>query len=187
MRADATVTQVSDEQLVQRASRSDSQAFRELYQRYVAKVRGLLFQMTGDGDGLDDLTQEVFVKVFRALPSFRGDSQFSTWLFRIAVNCCQDARRRRGRRPVAVPIDQLPLAAHSEDPLKRLDREELVARALQTLKDEHRLVVVLHDLQDRPQEEIAKILNVPVGTVKSRLFYARRQLREWFYAQGIEL
>ncbi|BAC91525.1 sigma-70 family RNA polymerase sigma factor [Gloeobacter violaceus] len=187
MRVGVAVTQVSDEQLVWRASRSDGQAFRELYRRYVSKVRGLLYQMMSDIESLDDLTQEVFVKVFKALPGFRGDAQFSTWLFRIAVNCCQDARRRRARRPMAVPIDNLPLAARGEDPLGRLDREQLVSQALATLKEEHRDVVILHDLHDRPQDEIAKLLNVPVGTVKSRLFYARRQLREWFYARGIEL
>ncbi len=181
------VTAISDEECVQQAIAGDDQAFRILYRRYADKVRGLLYQMTSDKEALDDLTQEVFVKAFRGLSKFRAESQFSTWLFRIAVNCCQDARRRRARRPPSLPLDGLRLATSQEDALSRLSREELITCALETLKEEHRLVVVLHDLQDRPQEEIAGVLSVPVGTVKSRLFYARRQLREWFYARGIEL
>ncbi|MBC7881757.1 MAG: sigma-70 family RNA polymerase sigma factor [Anaerolineae bacterium] len=187
MRVGVSVTQIADEELVSKASKGDSEAFRQLYRRYSSRVRGLLYQMMNEPDHLDDLTQEVFVKVFRSLPKFRGDSAFSTWLFRIAVNCCQDARRKRKRHPQSVQIDGLMVASGQEDALRKLDREELVARALQTLKEEHRIVIVLHDLQDRPQEEIAKMLSVPVGTIKSRLFYARRQLREWFYAQGIQL
>jgi RNA polymerase sigma-70 factor (ECF subfamily) len=181
------VIETSDEVLAGRAAGGDEEAFRHLYRCHVGRVRGVIYQMTGEGESLDDLTQEVFVKVFRALGNFRGDASFSTWLFRIAVNCCQDARRRRRCRPSAFSLDEgLPLPSNQEDTLRRLDREELVAQALQALKEEHRVVVVLHDLQDRPQEEIARVLNLPVGTIKSRLFYARRQLREWFFARGIE-
>lgn len=182
-----TVTERTDEALVARAAQGDGEAFRALYRRYERRVRGLLYQMTNDPQGLDDLTQEVFVKVFRALGKFRAEASFSTWLFRIAVNCCQDARRRQQRRPRSVPLEELTLPSAQEDPLKRLNREQLVADALQTLKPEHRSVIILHDLQDRPQEEIGRILDLPVGTIKSRLFYARRQLREWFFTRGIEL
>lgn len=176
----------SDEELVKDASKGDTQAFRQLYGRYVGRVRGLIYQMTAQPDYIDDLTQEVFVKVFRSLSGFRAEARFSTWLFRIAVNCCQDARRQAGRRGPTGPLDKT-LAAESEETLVRLNREQLVAQALQVLTPEHRMVVILHDLQDRTQEEIATVLKLPVGTIKSRLFYARRRLREWFQNQGINL
>ena len=87
-RVGQVVIETSDEVLAGRAAGGDEEAFRHLYRRHVGRVRGLLYQMTGESESLDDLTQEVFVKVFRALGNFRGDASFSTWLFRVAVNCC---------------------------------------------------------------------------------------------------
>jgi RNA polymerase sigma-70 factor (ECF subfamily) len=148
-----------------------------------------VYQLTTDIQVLDDLTQDVFLKVHRNLSKFRGDAKFSTWLFRIAYNVCQDYHRRRGRnhRVVSLPVEDLPIAAVDAEILSGVDREELVSRALETLTPDHRAVVILHDLQEKPQEEIAQILEVPVGTVKSRLFYGRRKLKEWFSAQGVSL
>jgi RNA polymerase sigma-70 factor, ECF subfamily len=148
-----------------------------------------VYQLTTDLQILDDLTQDVFLKVHRNLSKFRGDAKFSTWLFRIAYNVCQDHHRRRGRnhRVVSLPVEDLPISAPDEEILSGVDREELVSRALETLTPDHRAVVILHDLQEKPQEEIAQILEVPVGTVKSRLFYGRRKLKEWFSVQGVSL
>ena len=88
---------------------------------------------------------------------------------------------------VSLPVEDLPISAPDEEILSGVDREELVSRALETLTPDHRAVVILHDLQEKPQEEIAQILEVPVGTVKSRLFYGRRKLKEWFSVQGVSL
>jgi RNA polymerase sigma-70 factor, ECF subfamily len=178
-----------DSILVQRTLSGNQEAFRLLYRRHVGPVRKLVYQLTTDLQVLDDLTQDVFLKVHRNLSKFRGDAKFSTWLFRIAYNVCQDHHRRRGRnhRVVSLPVEDLPISAPDEEILSGVDREELVSRALETLTPDHRAVVILHDLQEKPQEEIAQILEVPVGTVKSRLFYGRRKLKEWFSVQGVSL
>ena len=178
-----------DSILVQRTLSGNQEAFRLLYRRHVGSVRRLVYQMTTDSQVLDDLTQEVFLKVHRNLSKFRGDAQFSTWLFRIAYNVCQDYHRRKGRsnKIVSLPVEDLPISAPDAEVLSRLDRQELVSRALETLTPDHRAVVILHDLQEKSQEEVAQILEVPVGTIKSRLFYGRRKLKEWFSAQGVYL
>jgi RNA polymerase sigma-70 factor, ECF subfamily len=178
-----------DSILVQRTLSGNQEAFRLLYRRHVGPVRRLVYQMTTDSQVLDDLTQDVFLKVHRNLAKFRGDAQFSTWIFRIAYNVCQDYHRRKGRsnKVVRLPVEDLPISAPDAEILSRLDRQELVSRALETLTPDHRAVVVLHDLQEKPQEEVAQILEVPVGTIKSRLFYGRRKLKEWFSAQGVSL
>jgi RNA polymerase sigma-70 factor, ECF subfamily len=178
-----------DSILVQRTLSGNQEAFRLLYRRHVGPVRKLVYQLTTDLQVLDDLTQDVFLKVHRNLSKFRGDAKFSTWLFRIAYNVCQDHHRRRGRnhRMVSLPVEDLPISAPDEEILSGVDREELVSRALEALTPDHRAVVILHDLQEKPQEEIAQILEVPVGTVKSRLFYGRRKLKEWFSVQGVSL
>ncbi|WP_218082438.1 sigma-70 family RNA polymerase sigma factor [Anthocerotibacter panamensis] len=189
----ATVQTDSDQELIARATRGNTLAFRELYQRHCPRVRSLLFQLTGRPEGLDDLTQEVFLKVHRALPGFRGESKFSTWLFRVTYNVCQDARRRQARRLQTVTfessatLENLSLADEREDTLGRLSRQQLVQDALASLPAEQRDVIVLHDLQERPQEEVAQILGLPVGTVKSRVFYGRRKLKDWFVQQGVVL
>ncbi len=178
-----------DSVLVQRTLSGNQEAFRLLYRRHVGPVRRLVYQMTTDSQVLDDLTQDVFLKVHRNLSKFRGDAQFSTWIFRIAYNVCQDYHRRKGRnrKVVSLPVEDLPISAPDAEILSRVDRQEWVSRALETLTPDHRAVVVLHDLQEKPQEEVAQILEVPVGTVKSRLFYGRRKLKEWFSAQGVSL
>jgi RNA polymerase sigma-70 factor, ECF subfamily len=178
-----------DSILVQRTISGNQEAFRLLYRRHVGPVRRLVYQMTTDSQVLDDLTQDVFLKVHRNLSKFRGDAQFSTWIFRIAYNVCQDYHRRKGRsnKVVNMPVEDLPISAPDAEILSRVDRQELVSRALETLTPDHRAVVILHDLQEKPQEEVAQILEVPVGTVKSRLFYGRRKLKEWFYMQGVSL
>lgn len=178
-----------DSILVQRTLSGNQEAFRLLYRRHVGPVRRLVYQMTTDSQVLDDLTQDVFLKVHRNLSKFRGDAQFSTWLFRIAYNVCQDYHRRKGRsnKIVSLPVEDLPISAPDAEVLSRLDRQELVGRALETLTPDHRAVVILHDLQEKSQEEVAQILEVPVGTIKSRLFYGRRKLKEWFSAQGVYL
>lgn len=188
-----TLDRLSDRELVQRCQQGQTDAFRHLYQRYQQRIRATLFQLCGDR-GLDDLVQDVFLKAWKGLPSFRQDASFSTWIYRICWNVASDRRRQLARRKPAqllpeieqiLASDRAP-AAMTPD-LMQLHYQDLVMRGLTGLSLEHRGVLVLHDLEDLPQKEIAQILQIPVGTVKSRLFAARRSLRKYLESQGVTL
>jgi RNA polymerase sigma-70 factor (ECF subfamily) len=154
-------------------------AFRTLYQRYVGLVRGSLFRLSSDVDRLDDLVQEVFLRVWRGLPGFRGQSAFRTWLYRIVINVAQ--RRPRG---LSVPW----LEAQSTPPVwGELHHRDLVQRGLAALPPRQRALLVLHDLEDLPQAEVAEILGIRLGTVKAGVHQARQRLRQWLTDQGAEL
>lgn len=181
----------SDEELVQRAQIGDTAAYDVLVRRHFDRLFGFVYNMIGHRQDAEDLVQTIFVRAFRALRRFRGDSAFSTWLYRIALNTSYTAVARRRRRLGDVSLSELedeggwePPAKVSGDldtPHSRVSRKELQHRlneALQTLSEEHRQVVVLHDIQGWRHEEIAKLTNLPVGTVRSRLFYARRHLQQ---------
>lgn len=173
----------------------DRAAFRELYQRYQQRVRSTLYQLCG-GDILDDLVQEVFLRVWKGLPSLRKASYFSTWLYRICWNVATDRRRQLARgKPEQKSYSEtveddraiatMPSRPQDTPDLMQLHYQDLVRRGLQNLSLEHRVVLVLHDLEDIPQKEVAKILNLPLGTVKSRLFYARDRMRQFLQEQGV--
>lgn len=180
---------VSDDVLVRQCQGGDRQSFRVLYQRYGNKVRSTLYQLCGK-TVFEDLVQDVFLKVWQGLPKLRNPDYFATWLYRICWNVATDQRRWFARRkttpmdllpPSATPVDQKPEALIS------LHYQEVVHQGLQTLSLEHRAVLVLHDLKDLPQKEVAEVLAIPVGTVKSRLHHARRSLRHFFESQGVQL
>lgn len=180
--------------LLERCRRGDTAAFGRLVAEYQDRVFNTCWRMCGNWTDAEDLTQEAFVRAFQSLDRFAGRSRFYTWVFRIAVNLALSARRRDklvGRYSLDAPradprSDDHPpmnrqLAAVDESPDSRTaDREEetLVLEALNRLDEEHRAVVVLRDLESMGYEEIAGILDIPVGTVKSRLHRARLALRE---------
>jgi RNA polymerase sigma factor (sigma-70 family) len=176
----------TDTELIQQCLEGDTSAFRQLYRRYQRQVRATLHQLCG-GDVLDDLTQEVFLRAWKGLPRFRQSSQFSTWLYRITWNVATDCRREKGQR--RSQLSSLawgePLSDRAD--LHHLHYEDLVQRGLQALSLDHRAVLVLHDLEDLPQQEVASILNIPMGTVKSRLHYARSAMRTFLQQEGIQL
>jgi RNA polymerase sigma factor (sigma-70 family) len=183
-----------DQQLVQATRQGNAQhsaaAFRQLYQRHHSRVRAILYQLgPGQPDGsLDDLVQEVFVRAWRGLPNFRATAQFSTWLYRIAYNVAADRRAALAKdRRRAQALQQAAPAHHTDPDLLTLHYQDLVARGLAALSADHRAVLVLHDLEALPQKEIAAILNIPIGTVKSRLFHARAALRQFLTDQGVQL
>ncbi len=181
---------LSNLELVIECQKGNPSLFRQLYQRYQDRVRATLFQLCG-GHNLDDLVQEVFLRVWKSLPKLREASYFSTWLYRITWNVATDERRKYARQPKMMEDDaqlhQTPsLTSHNPD-LMRLHYQELIQQGLQTLNLEHRAVIVLHDLEDVPQKEVANILQLPLGTVKSRLFYARKQLKQYLQDQGVVL
>jgi RNA polymerase sigma-70 factor (ECF subfamily) len=194
-----TTTILTDRELVEVCRQGDRSAFRELYRRYQQRVKASLYQLCGS-EGLDDLVQEVFLRVWKGLPKLREVSYFSTWLYRITWNVATDQRRQlaRGRFERFSPNGRSGEMGDEEEssPLANLSRpqdtpdlmqmhyQELVKQGLQILSLEHRAVLVWHDLEDIPQKEIAEILSLPVGTVKSRLFYARKQIRRFLEQQG---
>lgn len=172
-------------QLVRKCQQGDKQSFRLLYERYHQRVRNTLYRLCGS-EHLDDLQQEVFLRVWRFIHQLRNPQYFSTWLYRICWNvaCDQNARLQKKQCHQVENRKEVEL----DNPfLLQLHYEGLVARGLQQLSLEHRAVIVLHDLEDLPQKEIAQILSIPVGTVKSRLFKARKKLREFLEKEGITL
>ncbi len=188
-------THLSDLELIKRCQikatpiagqNSDRTAFRLLYRRYQKRVRATLYQLCGESM-LDDLVQEVFFRAWKGLPKIRNPKTFSTWLYRICWNVACDQRRAFAQlREQSKILSQQEQFQDSAD-LNRLHYQDLVQQGLQVLTFEQRAVIVLHDLEDIPQKEVAQILNIPTGTVKSRLFHARKALREFLEQQGVVL
>ncbi len=181
----------TDIDLVLECQQGNSQSFRQLYRRYQQRVRSTLYQLCG-GETLDDLVQEVFLRTWKGLPQLRQPAQFSTWLYRICWNVASDRRRQFAQeRSFNSKLKNSPDglsssgSKHSQPPdLMELHYQDIIQRGLQQLSFEHRSVLVLHDLEDLPQKEVAQILGVAVGTVKSRLFHARLALRRFIQQQG---
>lgn len=182
---------LGDQQLVLQSQRGDSGAFRQLYRRHQQKVRSTLYQLCGP-QRLDDLVQEVFLRVWKGLPQLRQHRYFATWLYRITWNVAQDERRALGQAarhqaPEEGLLETVSLSRPQDSPdLMHLHYQDLVWRGLQQLSFEHRTVLVLHDLEDLPQKTVADILQLPTGTIKSRLFYARQAIRQYLQAQGVQ-
>jgi RNA polymerase sigma-70 factor (ECF subfamily) len=169
---------------VKAALAGDRDAFGELVTRYQDRLFNSLVRMVGSHDDAADAVQDAFVQAFTKLESFRGAAQFYTWLYRIAMNVALSRRRRR--RPMA-SVDQakesvgdepLDAAEGPEDVVLSQERVEHVQAALADLGDEHRQILVLREIEGFAYEEIADVLELPVGTVRSRIFRARAQLKE---------
>ncbi|AUC60250.1 ECF subfamily RNA polymerase sigma-70 factor RpoE [Cyanobacterium sp. HL-69] len=181
-------TKMTDSELIQRCQLGDESSFRLVYQRYRHKVRATLFKLCGQ-EILDDLTQEVFLKAWKALPKLRESRYFSTWLYRICWNVACDRRKQLAkiRRDKKTLYQYAPEVVLDQGQLLQMHYQEIVQQGLQNLKMDHRVVLVLHDLEDLPQKEIAEILSIPVGTVKSRLFNARKAMRKFLEHQGVKI
>jgi RNA polymerase sigma-70 factor (ECF subfamily) len=174
------VTKRELDEVVQRAQRGDTAAFAELFRKHRNAVAAIAYRMLGPGADLEDMVQEVFLQVHRSLPDFRGQAKFSTWLHRVAVNVVLMARRRARSRPQYAPEEH---ARHEADAspapdqdVARSRRVEAFRRLLDKLSEKKRTVYVLHELEGIPPAEIARIVDCPVLTVRTRLFYARREL-----------
>jgi RNA polymerase sigma-70 factor (ECF subfamily) len=166
--------------LVLRCQAGDAEAFRLLFRRHREDVARLVHRMLGPTADLEDVVQEVFVQVHRSLDNFRRDSRFSTWLYRVTVNVVLMHRRAARSRPLLaelaearVPRDPRPLP---DEEAARRSRIQAFYRLLDRLSDKKRSVYVLHDLEGVPAAEVARIVGAPVLTVRTRLFYARREL-----------
>jgi RNA polymerase sigma-70 factor, ECF subfamily len=166
---------MEDNELVKLARTGDGGAIRTLYQRHARRVFAVVRRMAGDDALAEDWSQEAWVRVIRALPTFRGESQFSTWLHRIAVNSALHGRRSRERKAgrETVMDDSHAARPTGGDALLKLKLE----RAMERLPDGMRRVLVLHDVEGYTHEEIGEMLGVNPGTCKSQLFKARAKMR----------
>lgn len=168
--------------LIQRAQQGDERAFDDLFRRHRGDVTRLVHRVIGPSPDVEDVVQDVFVHVYRSLPRFRGDSKFSTWLYRLTVNVARMHLRRGRSRPrfADVPVPEGPRdSAPPETPDREVERAERVRalyRLLEDLSEKKRTVLVLHDFEGVPAKEIADIVEAPVLTVRTRLFYARKEL-----------
>ncbi|MGH2723570.1 MAG: RNA polymerase sigma factor [Actinomycetota bacterium] len=160
----------TDEELVRRFLAGDRPAFATLVERHQRRVYNLAYRMVGRPEDAADVTQDVFVTCLRKLSGFRGTSSFTTWLHRVAVNACYDTLRRRGREQ---PVAENPEPAPAPDPADAAAAAVDVQRALLEVPEEYRAVLILHDVQGIPYEEVAHTIGAPIGTVKSRLHRGR--------------
>lgn len=177
-------TKQADQQLVERVQQGDKRAFDLLVLKYQHKIFGLISRYVKDSDEVQDVAQEAFVKAYRALPRFRGDSAFYTWLYRIAINTAKNYLVARNRRPPSSDVDvadaeyfEGPSALKEvETPENRLYGEELrrvVQDAIKTLPEDLRAALTLREFDGLSYEDIAAVMDCPVGTVRSRIFRAR--------------
>ena len=180
---------VEETELVQRARKGDLGAYDQLIQRYQERIYATIYHMTSNHEDANDLTQEAFIKGYQALKSFKGGSSFYTWVYRIAVNKTINFLKQRKNRS-QMSLNDIDFNAEHDPDLVALisdknprreagltELQEKLNEGMQKLSEPHRLVVTLHDVQGLSHEEIAKIMGCNIGTVRSRLFYARQQLQ----------
>ena len=173
---------LSDAACVRRLQRGDVDAFEILVRRHEKAIFNLVYRMLGDYDDAAEISQEVFLSAYRGIGQFRGEANFSTWLYRIALNHATTRRKNTSsRQRRLVPLDGSEMIDEAQiGPAETLEKKELrerVQRALNELEPEDATIILLRDLQDIPYEDVARVLKVPVGTVKSRLHRARHALK----------
>lgn len=183
---------LSEEQLVKRSLQGDLQAFEELVLGYQSKVYALTYRYMGNEEDAYDMFQETFIKAYRSLPSFKGQSSFGTWIYRIASNVCLDELRRRKRRIPTLSLDEpattldgneleveIADTSYSIDILyEQKELSSSIQEVLDQMKKEHKTAIILRDILDLSYEEMAKVMGCSMGTVKSRLSRARNILKE---------
>ncbi|MDO4989790.1 MAG: sigma-70 family RNA polymerase sigma factor [Eubacteriales bacterium] len=189
------MTREQEVQIVQRVLQGDVNAFEKLVLEYEKSVYAITQRMTGNAEDAADMTQETFIKAYNSLSSFRGESKFSVWLYRIATNVCLDFLRSRSRKPtVSLSMEdddgeevELDIADESQSPERLLERgltRDAVRRGLNALSPEYRQILLLREIQGLSYEEISDVLTLEVGTVKSRIFRARKRLCAFLLEDG---
>lgn len=178
---DTGMSSASDAELVAACSEGVPEAFRELLRRYRKSTMTLAYQMLGNGEDAEDVAQEAFVRVFQALPKFRGESTFSTWLYRIVTNLCLGRMRRR--RPT-VPLEAVPEPGTAEGPGWQVAEGLLAREVLGMLPPELRVVLLLREQEGLSYREISGALDLPMGTIRSRLSKARKRFRKLWNRLG---
>ena len=189
------MTREQEAAVVRQVIGGDTNAFETLVLEYEKSVYNIALRMTGNSEDASDMTQEAFIKAFNSLQSFRGDSKFSVWLYRIVSNVCLDFLRSRNRRPtVSLSVEddegeetELEVADESQSPELLLDRSltrDSVRRGLDSLPPDYRQILLLREIQGFSYEEISETLDLEVGTVKSRIFRARKKLCSFLIKDG---
>ena len=189
------MTREQEAQIVRRVLQGDVNAFEKLVTEYEKAVYAIALRMTGNAEDAADMTQETFIKAYNSLQSFRGESKFSVWLYRIASNVCLDFLRSRSRKPtVSLSVEddegeetELDIADESQSPEQLLERgltRDAVRRGLEALPPDYRQILLLREIQGLSYEEIADTLSIEVGTVKSRIFRARKRLCSFLIQDG---
>jgi len=185
--------QLTDEQLVNKFKEGNREAFEELVGRYEKRIYNLAYRFTGNHADAGDLAQEAFIRVYRALPKFRAESSFSTWIYKVAANVCRDElRKQRKRKSISlenmeVNQGEIAIADGAQSPEEVVERRDLQVRVqkyINQLSEEQRLILVLREMQNLSYEEIARVLECSLGTVKSRLSRARTALKNKMKAAG---
>ena len=184
---------MDDLQLVERIQSGDQAAFKELVERYQRKVYSICYGMLKNADDSLDVSQEVFIKVYRYIEKFNHESSFYTWLYRITVNMCIDHIRKRSRNKSVEYDDHLAhegevagdemllpssLGLHPDKVYGRKELREKMLEALNTLSEKHRTILILREVEGLSYEEMAQVLNISKGTVMSRLYHARRYFQQ---------
>ncbi|CUS79275.1 RNA polymerase, sigma-24 subunit, RpoE [Candidatus Kryptonium thompsonii] len=172
-------------EIVQLAKDGDEKAFEFIVKKYQNKVANLIFKIIGDASIVEDLTQEVFLRVIESLKEYKFGSALYTWIYRITVNICIDEIRRRQRSRAYSLSDVLsqnpkaePSHSHVEKTVEQKEMREIIEEAISKLPPEYKTALILREFEDLPYEEIARVLKIRVGTVKSRIFRARKLLAE---------
>ncbi len=181
-----------DIQLVKASQQGDQDAFALLVQRHQRLVFNLSLRMVQDYEDASEVTQEAFVAAWQGLPSFRSEARFATWLYRITYHCClRQLERRKRERDLQVVIeaeqilDEMNKEQRVEDILERRDQQVAVREQMEHLPGKYRVVLILRHLQEMTYEEMASVLSMPVGTIKTHLFRARHLLKERLLAQHL--
>ena len=184
---------MDDKHILARARSGELDAFEELVRQYEKRVYAVALRSSGSPEDAADITQEVFLRAWRSIESFRGDSGFSTWLFRITMNLCVDHARHKNAQPQTQPLvvgeedAERPIPDTAPTPEEHLENSELgreLAAALDEVSEEHRRIVLLRDVSGLSYTEIAEVLEISEGTVKSRLSRARIALRTILLRRG---
>ena len=189
------MTREEESRLVELLRQGDRGAFSELMEAYQKQVYLLALRTVGDPEDAADMTQEAFLRAWRSVGSFRGDSKFSVWLYRLTTNVCIDFLRSRGRKPtVSLTVEnedeetqELDVADERFDPEAQFERAELrrsVQRGLESLPEDYRMILILRELNGLSYAEIGETLQLEEGTVKSRLFRARKKLCDFLREDG---
>jgi len=183
------MTKTTDAELVERVQRGDKRAFDILVIKYQSKILSIVSRFISDNAEINDVAQDAFIKAYRALPNFRGESAFYTWLYRIAINTAKNYLTARGRRPPASDIDSQDAESYgvgvalreNASPEKLMMRDQLkdvIFKTIEELPDDLKTAITLREIEGLSYEEIAEIMDCPIGTVRSRIFRARESIAE---------
>jgi RNA polymerase sigma-70 factor (ECF subfamily) len=177
-----TTAAISDRECVEKLQRGETGAFEILVRRHQKTIFNLIYRLLGDYDEAAEIAQESFLSAYKSLGKFRGDATFSTWLYRIALNHASTRRKilANSQQRVVLLENADPVDADRTDPADRLEQKEVqerVQHALNSLEPNDAAIILLRDMHDMPYDEVARILDLPVGTVKSRLHRARQALK----------